>query len=155
MKLRRIIYKHAWSEDWDALVDRLGAMELDGQISLCEYYVEVFGTIADYEEIDTFTLDIDPESVRINNPGLDKAAFVIAPDDATVTWDIASGDFVDEDGPGNVRELQKADEAYRQARLRAMKRKDFRFPLEVVLGFGGCALLLTAIVLKRRGRSRE
>jgi hypothetical protein len=149
-KLRRAILNANPTEHNIAIQQHYNDRFASGQLSECEELVRMMVEIDGYVEKTVYTAEIDPATVRINNPALSKADFQIAPDKADVTWDITSGDVVDESGAYNVNALRKEAEEHRDARLRASLNQDNSLTISALVALGSIALLVTAWLLKRQ-----
>jgi len=151
-RLHRTLYKRSVTDAYISHLQSLQQKFDSGLITLCEHLIEIYRTVPGYEAEKEWNVSINPDSIRINNPGLTRADFdIVPPQTPTVTWDIASGDFVDEFGAGNYDDLKKADEARRIQRMRELQKKDYTLPIGVALGAISIVILVTAIILKIKG----
>ena len=141
------------SDEFVPTVKELNSLVEENLITLGEFETRLYMAAPGYFIEKEWQVTIDPDSIRINNPNLSKEDFtIIPPKKPTVTWDIASGDFVDKFGEGNYFKLEKETEARRIARMKAKMKKDYSLPIGVAIGAFSAALLATLIVLKMRGK---
>lgn len=153
LDLHRTLFTVSHTPDFLQVVNDLQPMTVSGLITVGEYETKMYAAISGYSIEEEWSVKIDPNSVRINNPDLSKKDFeIIPPKEPTVTWDIASGDFKDEFGEGNYQEVKEKDEARRIAHVQAKMKKNYALPIGVAIGAFSLALLATAIVLKVRSK---
>ncbi len=152
-KLKRMSYDIEATDKFRNLAAELNSAQMSQVISPEEFEIKLYRAIPSYSVSEEWHVNIDPSTVIINNPNLDRTDFtIIPPKEPTVTWDIDSGNFIDEFGEGNYEDIKKHDEARRIARIQAKMKKNYALPIAVTVGAFSLALLATAIVLKVRGK---
>jgi len=150
-RVRRVF----WQLDESKIADMSAFMEnlqlvSRGEIGACQYFVRKIQAIQGYVEETVWTMDIDPATLRINNPNLTRDDFVISPVAPDVYWNKETNDITDKYGTDNLNEIR----ARRKARLEealAAKRHTNWVPLaSTVLLLASATILLSVFIMKRR-----
>lgn len=127
------------------------------QISVCEHTINLKKVIIEklsppsiQEE---YRIEIDPETVKINNPNLTDDDFQLKYDNVNVVWNRETGDYDDDVfGKGNSIEDQKNDAAEYLKRYDDAVSPDWIFLISVALGLASVSLLLWVIFMKMKAK---
>jgi hypothetical protein len=124
-------------------------------ISICEHSINIEMVMVEklsppgiQEE---YRMEIDPATVKINNPNLTDAEFQLQYDKADVTWDRETGDYTDDLlGSGNsLEDKKKETEEYIKKYDDAVS-PDWIFLISVAIGLASTSILVWVVALKMK-----
>jgi len=154
MKIKRISWKRNFSPE--QLEQRKGIFKLHeaGMMGACEAEVKTVLVVpSDYIEESVYELNLRPETCRINNPTLTREDFTITQKDVNVYWDHVSGDYINEDGPGNWYRLNAEKEKRERQRYELpfyRRRGNLVLLVSTILVMGSLSLLFAVYVIRKR-----
>jgi hypothetical protein len=153
MKIKRIDWERSYSPE--QLEQRKGISKSweTGMMGACEAEVKTILVPSDYIEESIYEINLRPETCRINNPTLTREDFTITQKDVNVYWDHVSGDYVNEDGPGNWYRLNAEKEKRERQRYELpfyRRRGNLVLLVSTILVLGSLSLLFSVYIIRKR-----
>lgn len=154
-KLKEVV----WDIDVDAIQDRDEVMEAQElyarkQITACESGVRLWEATNFWKEETVYQVEIDPQSIKINNPLLTREDFVIDPPDPDVYWNRETDDVKDKDGWANLNEL-RAERAARIKDLGNQRQGNLVVLASTALLCISASSVISIVLLKRRAKRQR
>lgn len=153
MKIKRINWKRTFSPEQLEQRKEISKLWEADMIGACEAEVKSILIPSDYIEKSVYEINLRPETCRINNPTLTREDFNIAQKDANVYWDHVSGDYVNEDGPGNWYRLNAEKEKRERQRYELpfyRRRGNLVLLVSTILVLGSLSLLFSVYIIRKR-----
>ena len=153
MKIKRIYWERNYSPEQLEQRKEIFRLEETGMMGSCETEVRSILVCSDYIEKNVYELHIRPETCRINNPSLTREDFVVAPGDVNIYWDHVSGDYVNEDGPGNWYRLKAEQEKRDLQRYQVpfyRREGNLVLLMSAILVMGSLSLLFSVYIIRKR-----